>query len=167
MTRSRPATLIVLAIVGTVAGILLQTVLASLGHAKLRPEYTLALTLLLVGVAAIALAVPVRRATRGTRRQRVDPFYAMRVVVLAKACAIGGALLAGGGAGLVLELVLRSGAPGADAYLRALAVLGGGIVLLVGGLVAEYLCTVPRDSDDDPTTGPSAAGPAAPAGPAG
>lgn len=167
MTRTRPATLVVLAVIGGGAGILLQTVLGSLGYAKVRPEYTLALTLLIVGAAAVALAVPVRRATRGTRRQRVDPFYAMRVVVLAKACAIGGALLAGGGGGLVLELLLRSGAPGDDAYLRAFSVLGGGVVLLAGGLIAEFLCTVPHDGGDDPAPPAGPTGPAAPVEPAG
>ncbi|HTE61205.1 MAG TPA: DUF3180 family protein, partial [Solirubrobacteraceae bacterium] len=122
-----------------------------------RPEFTLAITLVLVGAAVIALAVPVRRATRGNPEHRVDPFYATRVVGLAKASAIGGALVAGVGLGLVLELVLRSGAPAADAYLRVLSVLGGGIGLLVGGLVAEFLCTVPPGADDDPDAGPPTA----------
>ncbi len=105
------------------------------------------------------LAIPVRRATRGNPAHRVDPFYATRVVVLAKASALGGALLAGGGLGLVIELVLRSGAPGTDAYLRVFSVLGGGIALLIGGLVAELLCTVPKDGGEDPDAGgPAPAG---------
>ena len=159
MTRTKPITLVVLAILGTIAGVLLQSLLAAMSQPKLRPEYTLAITLVLIGAAAVALAVPVRRATRGNPAHRVDPFYATRVVVLAKASALGGALLAGVGLGLVIELVLRSGAPGTDAYLRVISVLAGGIAVLVGGLVAEYLCTVPKDADDDPD-----AGPAAPAG---
>jgi len=159
MTRTRPFTLVILTILGAGAGVVLQSVLAALGQPKLRPEYTLAITLVLVAAAAIALAVPVRRATRGNPAHRVDPFYATRVVVLAKASALGGALLSGVGLGLVIELVLRSGAPGADAYLRVFSVLGGGVALLVGGLVAEALCTVPKDGGDD-----SDVGPAAPAG---
>ncbi|MEO8094300.1 MAG: DUF3180 family protein [Pseudolysinimonas sp.] len=156
MTRTRATTLIVLAVIGTVAGILLQSVLAALSMPKLRPEYTLAITLVLIGVAAVALAVPVRRATRGNPAHRVDPFYATNVVVLAKASALAGALLAGFGLGLVLELIFRSGAPGTDFYLRVFSVLGAGTVLMVGGLIAEYLCTVPKRSDDDPDVGPTA-----------
>jgi F0F1-type ATP synthase assembly protein I len=156
VTRTRPFTLVVLAILGAGAGVVLQSVLAALGQPKLRPEYTLAITLVFVAAAAIALAVPVRRATRGNPAHRVDPFYATRVVVLAKASALGGALLSGVGLGLVIELILRSGDPGTDAYLRVFSVLGGGIALLVGGLVAEWLCTVPKSGDDHPDVGPAA-----------
>ncbi len=157
MTRSTPGPLIVIGVIGIVIGVLTQVALAAMNMPKLRPEFSLAITLVLIGAAAIALAVPVRRATRGNPAHRVDPFYATRVVVLAKASALGGALIAGVGLGLVLELALRSGAPGADAYLRVFSVLGGGIGLLIGGLVAEFLCTVPRSDEDDPDAGPPAA----------
>jgi hypothetical protein len=159
VTRTRPLTLVVLVVLGAGAGLVLQSVLAALGQPKLRPEFTLAITLVLIAAAAVTLAVPVRRATRGNPAHRVDPFYATRVVVLAKASAIGGALLSGAGLGFVIELVLRSGDPGGDAFLRVFSVLGGGIALMVGGLVAEALCTVPKDGGDDP-----GAGPVAPAG---
>lgn len=156
MTRTRPATLIILAVVGAGIGILLQYLLAALSNPKLRPEYSLGITLAVVGVAAVVAAIPVRRSTRGTAAQRVDPFYATSVVALAKSAAIGGALLAGFGLGMVAELLLRSGAPGGDAYLRVIAVAAGGIGLMIGGLVAEYFCTVPKGTDDDPDAGPTA-----------
>jgi hypothetical protein len=157
VTRSTPGPLIVVAVIGTVIGILMQAGLAAMNMPKLRPEYSLGLTLLLVAAAAIALAVPVRRATRGTPVRPIDPFYATRVVVLAKASALGGALIAGVGLGFVLELILRSGEPGSDAYLRVLSVLGGGLVLLAAGLIAEFLCTVPPPNDEDPDAGPPTA----------
>jgi hypothetical protein len=157
MTRSTPGPLVVIGVIGTVIGILIQAGLAAMNMPKLRPEFSLALTLALVAAAAIALAVPVRRATRGNPLHRVDPFYATRVVVLAKAAALGGALIAGVGLGLVLELALRSGEPGTDAYLRVFSVLLGGLALLAGGLVAEFLCTVPPTDEDDPDAGPPTA----------
>jgi hypothetical protein len=158
VTRTRPGTLIVLAVIGTGAGILLQAVLAAISMPKLRPEFTMSITLALVGVAAVLLAVPVRRAVRshGPRRVRVDPFYATAVVALAKSAALGGALLAGLGLGLVAELLVRSGAPEGESYLRVFAVLGGGVLLTVGGLVAEWFCTVPKDGGDEPGAGPMA-----------
>ncbi|MEQ1737560.1 MAG: DUF3180 domain-containing protein [Rhodoglobus sp.] len=157
MTRSTPGPLIVLGVIGTVVGILAQVGLAAMNLAKLRPEYSFALTLLLVGAGVVALAVPIRRSTRGNPVHRVDPFYATRVVALAKALAVGGALIAGVGLGFVLELALRSGGPGAEAYLRVFSVLAGGIAVLVGGLVAEYLCTVPPSDDEDSDGGPPTA----------
>lgn len=153
MTRSTPGPLIVIGVIGAVIGILMQAGLAAMNLPKLRPEFSLALTLLLVAAAAIALAVPVRRATRGNPVHRIDPFYATRVVVLAKACALGGALIGGVGLGFVLELALRSGDPGTEDYLRVLSVLAGGIALLTAGLVAEFLCTVPPSDEDDPDGG--------------
>ena len=155
MTRTRASTLIILAVVGAGVGLLLQTLLAALGLPKLSPAYTFAITMVLVGAAAIALAVPVRRATRGNPAYRVDPFYATRVVVLAKASALGGALLSGVGLGLVIEVSLRAASPSAG-YLPVLSVLGGGVALMIGGLVAEALCTVPKRGDDDPDAGPTA-----------
>jgi hypothetical protein len=162
MTRTKATTLVILAVVGAGAGVLLQYALAALGSAKLRPEYSLGITVAVVGVAAVVAAIPVRRVARGKPGHHVDPFYATSVVALAKAAAIGGALLAGFGLGMVLELLLRSGAPGGEAFLRVLSVAGGGIVLMIGGLVAEFFCTVPKGTDDDPdAAGP---GPTATAG---
>jgi hypothetical protein len=156
VTRTRPSTLVVLAVIGAGGGILLQAVLAAISMPKLRPEYSMSITMALVGIAAVVLAVPVLRAVRGPRRTHIDPFYATAVVALAKSAAFGGALLAGLGLGLVIELLFRSGAPGADAYLRVFAVLGGGVVLMAGGLVAEWFCTVPKDGDGETGTGPTA-----------
>jgi hypothetical protein len=156
MTRTKATTLVVLVVIGTGAGLVLQAVLAALSMPKLRPEFTLAVTLVVIGAAVVALALPVRRATRGNPAHRVDPFYATNVVGFAKASALGGALLGGFGLGLVVELVFRSGAPGSDLYLRVSSVFVGGLILMVAGLIAEFLCTVPKRPDDDPDVGPTA-----------
>lgn len=150
MTRTRPTTLLALVVVGLVGAYLLQLLLAATGQAKLRPEYSFALSLAFIAAIVITLAVPVRRATRSEHPRPIDPFYATRVVLLAKASSLTGALLAGAGAGLVLELLSRSGGLDSAALLRTLAMLAAAIVLLVAGLVAEWFCTVPP-SDDDPS----------------
>ena len=118
MKRTRPTTLITLVLIGGVAGFLVQLILAAASQPKLRPEYTLAITLLFIAVLVVALAVPVRRATRAAVRRHIDPFYATRVVVLAKASSLGGALLTGVAAGFLLELLVRCGIP-LDRQLRA------------------------------------------------
>jgi hypothetical protein len=149
MKHTSPGLLVVLALFGALGGFGVQTALAALSMAKVRPEYTLTVSLVVIAALVIALAVPVRRAVHGPNRRPIDPFYATRVVVLAKACSIAGALLAGVGFGFVVELLLR-GAPTSDTLLRLVAALGGAVLLLVAGLVAEYLCRVPpRDDDDD------------------
>jgi lysylphosphatidylglycerol synthetase-like protein (DUF2156 family) len=156
MKRTRPATLIVLVLIGGVVGFLVQLILAAASQPKLRPEYTLAITLLFIAVLIVALAVPVRRATRAAVRRHIDPFYATRVVVLAKASSIGGALLTGVAAGFLFELLVRAGSPSTDNFVRALMTLAASVALLVAGLVAEHLCTVPPD-DDERGNGPQGA----------
>jgi uncharacterized membrane protein YeaQ/YmgE (transglycosylase-associated protein family) len=148
MKHTSPALLIAAAVVGGVGGFGIQAALAAASFAKLRPEYTFPLSLAIIAALVIVLAVPIRRAVRGPQRRPIDPFYATRVVVLAKASSIVGALLAGGAVGLLADLVLR-GSPNGDTFLRIIAALVGSVVLLVAGLVAEYLCRVPPNGDDD------------------
>ncbi len=150
MKRTRPATLVLLAVIGTVVGFLLQIALAAASAPKFRPEFTLGITLALIGFVVVVLAIPVYRATHGPLRRPVDSFYATRVVVLGKASGLAGALLSGLGLGLAIELLIHSGTTTSDTLLRVLAALGGAVLLLAGGLIAEFLCRVPpQDEDDD------------------
>ena len=149
MKRTHISTVVVLAVVGAVVGFLVQALLAGMSFAKVRPEYTLGVTLVLIAAIVIAFALPIRRATHGTPAKRVDPFYATRVVVLAKACSIGGALLGGFALGVLIDLLVKSGSPPADSYLRAGAMLVGAVILVIAGLLAEFFCTVPPQDDDD------------------
>lgn len=155
MRRTRASSLVALAAIGAGGGFLVQIALAAAGFPKFRPEYTMALSLLFIAGIVIALALPIRQATRGTRRTRIDPFHATRVVLLAKASSLAGALLTGVGVGLLVELLTRSGGLNTDTLLRSLAVLGAAGALLVAGLVGEYLCTVPPPQDgDEPAPAP-------------
>lgn len=149
MKRTRVATLVALGAIGAGGGFVLQFALAAAGFPKFRPEYTMALSLLFIAGIVIALAVPIRKATRGKARTRIDPFHATRVVLLAKASSLAGALLTGVGIGLLAELLIRSGGLNSDSLLRSLAALGGAIAVLVAGLVGEWLCTVPPSEEGD------------------
>jgi hypothetical protein len=141
----------VLGIVGAGAMFLLETALVAGGFPRWEPSLTLPVALVVIAGLAIVLAVPVWRTTRGRiPQQRVDPFYATRVVLLAKASALAGALLTGVGFGLLAYLWFRPATIAAGSVLMALAAIGGSILLLAGGLVAEHLCTVPPDDPDDP-----------------
>lgn len=155
MRRTRISTVVALAAVGAGLGFLVQFALASAGLPKFRPEYVMALSLLFIAGIVLALAVPIRRATRGTVRTRIDPFHATRVVLLAKASSLAGAIVTGAAVGLVVELLTRSGGLNSDSLLRALAVLGGALALVVAGLVGEYLCTVPPDDEDPDPAAPA------------
>jgi hypothetical protein len=148
MTRTKVTTVAALILIGAVAGFLAQIGLAAAGAPKFTPYYTLALSLVFIAGVVILLAVPIRRATTGAVRTRIDPFHATRVVLLAKASSIAGGLLAGGALGLLLELFVRTVGFNSDSLLKTLAALGGAIALLAAGLVGEFFCTAPPPPDD-------------------
>ncbi len=97
------------------------------------------------------MARPVRRHARdGAGRQHpVDPLYATRVVVLAKASSLAGALFGAFAAGLLLYLLTRSALPPLGSVLPNAVAVGGGLVLVVCALVAEHMCMAPPPEDDD------------------
>ncbi|MDJ0333904.1 DUF3180 family protein [Salinibacterium sp. G-O1] len=143
MKRTTPATLLLLAVLGGGVMWFVETALAASGRAVIIPPVTLGLALLLIGIIIVVMALPVRRVARGVAHARIDPFYATRVLVLAKASSLGGAVLGGGGLGIVGYLVSRS-VVGAPVTMSITATVGA-ILLLVAGLVAEHMCTIPPD----------------------
>lgn len=162
MTRTPPLLLVVLGVVSAVVALLLQLTLGAVGLSKLVPQLTLSVTLVLIAVVVVVLALPVRRATRGARRdgaatraapkRRVDPFYATRVVLIAKASAVTGAILAGAGVGVLVELLTRP-VSAASTVWGAVAMLVAAILVLIAGLLAESWCTVPPEDDEKPPGG--------------
>ena len=152
MTRTKPLLLVILAVASAVVALLLQLALGASGLSKLVPQVTLSVTLVLIAVIVVALALPVRRATRSTEKRHVDPFYATRVVLIAKASAVTGALLGGGGVGVLVELLGRP-VSAVGTVWSAVAMLVAAALVLAAGLVAESWCAVPPEDDEKPSGG--------------
>ncbi|WP_434318581.1 DUF3180 domain-containing protein [Leifsonia sp. P73] len=151
MNRTRPTSLIGLGVLGLVVGFLGELAASGTGVAVFIPPLTLPITLVAVAIIVVAFAVPIRRAVRGRSSRRIDPFQATRIVVLAKACSLSGALLTGAGAGILIYILTRDVLPASNAVLLTALGTAGAVVLLVAGLVAEFFCTLPPDDkDDDP-----------------
>ena len=93
MRRTGPAALIALGLIGVGIGYLLEIGLVAAGAAMLIPPISLSITLVAIGVIVVLLAIPIRRAVRSKVKVHVDPFRAMRIAVLAKACSLVGGLL--------------------------------------------------------------------------
>lgn len=146
MSRSKPLPLVVLALAGFALVYGLDLALAMRGQAVLVPPPSLAVGLVLIAVMLVGLAWPVRRAAKGEKR--IDPFYATRVVVLAKASALAASLLTGGAAGILVYLLTRAVVP-IGSTLTAAGTLVAAVMLLVAALVAEHFCTLPPDDDDE------------------
>ncbi|NRG41239.1 DUF3180 domain-containing protein [Rathayibacter sp. VKM Ac-2835] len=153
MKRTRISSLLGLGLAGAVVGFLIDLAIAAAGRPVLIPPLTVPLTLVVVAALVIGFAIPIHRATKGTLRRPIDPFRAMRVVVLAKASSLVGALLLGASGGVLVYLLSRPVVPSLGSVWQDVAAIVGAIVLLVAGLVAEHLCTIPPTDDDDPAVG--------------
>jgi hypothetical protein len=146
--RTRPLWLVIYAIAAAIVTWLVQSVLAAVGAAVISPPFTLSVTLLVISIVVIALALPVRRAVRDRENHQVNPFYATRVVVLAKASSIAGSLLFGGALAIVVYLITRTVVAGVSSIFTSGAAVLGSAVLLICGLVAENMCSIPPDDKD-------------------
>ncbi len=148
MKRTRPLLLVLYAVFGGAIGWMLQVVLTASGAAAAIPPYSLAFALVVIGVLVVVAARPVRRAVRDRTRPRIDPFYATRVVILAKAVAIAGSVLFGAGLGLLVFFLTRPVIPGVGSIVACVVTVVAAAVLLACGLVAEYMCSLPPDDND-------------------
>ena len=82
------------------------------------------------------------------RRERMEPQRAVAFLVLGKASALGGALVAGGYLGYALSFVGSFQAEGPrERVVRSLVAVAGGVGLGVAGLLLERACRVPVDED--------------------
>ena len=152
MKRSSPTPLIALWLLGSVVGFLLEVTAAASGAPILLPPPSMAATLAVIGIGVVVLAWPIRqatKATKGTGKRRVDPFRAMRVAVLAKSSSFSGSLFLGGGLGVLFYILTRTVVPNLSSLWLAIGTTVGAAILLAGGLVAEYFCTLPPDKPED------------------
>ncbi|MFE4725111.1 DUF3180 domain-containing protein [Microbacterium sp. NPDC056736] len=149
MRRTSAGVLLLAAALGVAAGFLLDQLLTSAGRPTFTPAVTLPILLLLLGAVVVALAVPIRRATRGGSTAAVNPFRAVRIAMLAKASSIVGAVIGGLGAGLWIFLATRPVPPSLGSLGTVIATTVCGGLLVVAGLVAEHLCTIRKDDDDE------------------
>ncbi|PVW05457.1 DUF3180 domain-containing protein [Microbacterium sp. Gd 4-13] len=156
MKRTGAGVLVGAAILGIVVGFVLDTALSSAGRPTFAPAVTLPILLLLVGGAVIALAIPIRRATRGLATTAVNPFRALRIAILAKASSIVGAAIGGVAVGLLLFLFTRPVTPSVGSMGTTIATVICGGILVAAALVAEHLCTIRKDDDDEQPGGDSA-----------
>ena len=148
MKRTGAGILFVTAALGIGVGFLLDQVLTSTGRPTFTPAITLPILLVLLGAISIVLAIPIRRATHG-RAGAVNPFRAVRIAMLAKASSIVGAAVGGIALGLLLYLVTRPVAPSVGSMGTIIATAACSLLLVAAGLVAEHLCTIRKDDDDE------------------
>ena len=138
-----------LGVVGAVVGWLLEVGLAAGGLAALFPPYSLAVTLVAIGLVVVLAGWPIRQTVHGKSQRRLDPFRAMRVLLLAKASTLAGALLGGLTVGIGVYLLSRPVLPPAASLVPTIVTLAASIVLVVCGLLVEHWCRIPPEDDPE------------------
>jgi hypothetical protein len=154
----------VLTLLGVVAGVGFLALLATDFWARQgRPVFiapsSLVFTLPAIAILLFGFAWPIIRYRRELRAaakaatkspkpiKRVDPFYAVRVLVLAKASSISASAILGSQLGVLFYLLSRP-AQASDALTRTIAAGIAALVLLVAALVIERFCRLPNDGND-------------------
>jgi Protein of unknown function (DUF3180) len=148
--RLRPtsaATLTVWALVGLVGGWLLHPLAIRVRDTAPIVTWAQPLALLLVAAILGATAYLTWR-TMHVHQERLEPHRAVNRLVLARSCALVGALVAGGYAGYALSWVgIDTDLASQRMWRSAVAALAG-VAIVVTSIVLERACRVRSDEDD-------------------
>ena len=147
MKRISPVVLLVLALAGAAAGFLLDHALTTAGRATFAPAILLPIFLVLLAIAVLALAWPIRRSTRSASLPRVNPFHAVRIAMLARASSLVGAGITGFAVGLGAYLLSRPITPPIGSII---ATVVAALVLTIAAVIAESFCLLPGNGPHDP-----------------
>ena len=136
----------------TVTFVIVKAVIANGGSVPVAPK-NLLISIPSIAIIELLAAIPIFRyrrelskfATTGKRPKRIDPFYAVRILALAKATAISGSLFAGFALSLVILQATLPVIPD-SIWLNAIA-LAESILLIVIAIIIERACKLPEDSD--------------------
>ena len=153
MTTTPVTALLLAAVFGALAGWLIVVAANALDLVPPYVPWTAVAALAVVAalVGALAWSTHQRLHVRG---ERIEPERAVAFLVLGKASALGGALIAGGYLTFALMFVGRWEAEGPrERAIRSLVAVVASAGLCVAGLLLERACKVPDGDDDEEDPG--------------
>jgi small-conductance mechanosensitive channel len=149
-----PRALVVAALFGGLAGWLLVVTVEAFGLIPPRVSWSAPIGLVVFAALVGALARTTHQRIQ-VRRERVEPQQAVAFLVLGKASALAGALVAGGYLGFALNFLPRLEASDPrDRVVRSAVAIVAGLALMAAGLLLERACKVPGSDDDEPGADP-------------
>jgi hypothetical protein len=138
---------------GLVGGRLLRNVIESFGGTAPRVGWSAALTLLLAAIVLGGFAWNTWQSLH-KRHERMTSDYGIRMLALAKASALVGALVAGGYFGYALAFADSFDTPlGKERVIHASLAGVAGLLVMIAGLLLERALQVPGGEDDDKDEG--------------
>ena len=136
-------------VLGLVAGWLLRPVVVRLGGTAPVVSWGQVFALFFVAAVLFATAWSTWRLLQADRRGWIEPHRAVNRLVLAKSCALVGALVAGGYAGYAVSWIGLEAELAGQRILRSLLAGLAGLLMCLGSLLLERACRV-RKGDDEP-----------------
>ena len=115
---------------------------------------TLGISISVIAIVLLVMVLPIWKYKRNLTKSEsvklipVNPFYAVRVLLLAKASAITAALFIGWHTGVLLKQ-LTAPVVVADAMSSNITALITSVLLLVEAFLIEQICKVPKDKNKD------------------
>jgi hypothetical protein len=157
MKPTKASVVLVIVFGVTVLSFVAVRLLVANGMAVPASPTNLLVTLAAIALILLGLTIPIWRYkasltqyTKGPRPKRVDPFYAVRVVLLAKASAITGSGFVGWHLGaMIAQLSLPVSFTAA--LIQNSFGLVASVVLTVAALVSEQICRLPDEPKDNQT----------------
>jgi hypothetical protein len=144
-----PRALAVAALFGALAGWLVVAAANSFDLVAPQVPWTAPVGLFLIAALVGVIAYTTHQRIH-VRRQRIEPQRAVAFLVLGKASALAGALVAGGYLSYALMFITRLDAVAPrDRVIKSAVAAVAGVVLAIAGLLLERACRVPKSDDDD------------------
>ena len=146
---TRAGTLVGFALTGLVLGWLLRPVSIQISGTAPLVGWLPVLALFSVALVVAAAAWSTYRSLH-RRRDYIEPHRAVNRLVLAKSCAMAGALIAGGYLGYALSYWGIAEAELAEQrVLQSLLAAAAAVLTVIGSLLLERACRISRDDDPD------------------
>jgi polyferredoxin len=160
MKLARPTSALLIAALlalGVIAGRLTPPLIVRLDGTPPRLGWVAPLTLLAAAAGVGTLAWNTWQSLH-KKRERMTAEHGIRMLSLAKSCAVVGAVVAGYYGGFAFAYVdTLDSMLGRERFIRGLAAAVASLLLLVAGLLLERACRLPDDSDDDKNGTPTPA----------
>jgi hypothetical protein len=144
-----PRALAVAALFGALAGWLIVAATNSFDLVAPQVPWTAPVGVFLIAALVGVIAYTTHQRIH-VRRQRIEPQRAVAFLVLGKASALAGALVAGGYLTYALMFITRLDAVAPrDRVIKSAVAAVAGVALAIAGLLLERACRVPKSDDDE------------------
>jgi cytochrome c oxidase assembly factor CtaG len=155
MKPTKPSLLLLMTFPSTLASFFVASFMVGRGLQVPVSPINLLITLAAISAVLLVLAIPIWRyrsalkQSTSQRPKRVDPFYAGRVLLLAKASSLAGVLFASWHLGVVI-FSLSGAVVVQNLVLQNTFGFIASAMLVVAALITEQICRLPQDQDLDP-----------------